>query len=208
MGKDNSRTKAELRYYLECDKIALKIPLNRKRPRPFFDCIWKYQRILRKVEYYSNKESVLCKAMLVFYKLRLKNLGIKLGFSIDPFVFGPGLSIAHYGCITVNPNARVGSNCRIHEGVTLGATNGESGAPIIGDNCFIGSGAKIIGQIEIGNDVAIGAGAVVVKSCEEDGVTLGGVPASIISHNNSSINLVNATTLYQSRLETKQNDKK
>lgn len=46
-------------------------------------------------------------------------MSAKLSISIKPNVFGPGLSIAHYGGIVVNPNAHIGSNCRIHEGLLL-----------------------------------------------------------------------------------------
>ena len=104
-------------------------------------------------------------------------------------MFGPGLSIAHYGTIVVSTAARVGKNCRLHEGVNIGATNGSSRAPQIGDNVFIGTGAKIIGDITIADDVAIGANAVVVKSIQEQGITVGGVPAKKISVNNSHSNL-------------------
>lgn len=89
----------------------------------------------------------------------------------------------------VNGNARVGKNCRIQESTTIGATNGSAKAPVVGNNCFIGSGARIIGDIVIADDVAIGANAAVVKSCTESGVTLGGVPAKVISHNGSHANL-------------------
>lgn len=44
----------------------------------------------------------------------------------------------------------------------------------IGNNCFIATGAKVIGDIHLGNDIAIGANAVVTKSFIEDGITLGG----------------------------------
>ena len=131
-----------------------------------------------------------------FYKYRLNQLGEKLTIKFEPNVFGPGLSIAHYGTIIINPNAHVGNNCRIHEGVTIGATNGSSNAPRIGDNCFIGSGAKIIGDITIGNNVAIGAGAVVVNDVG-DNVTIGGVPAKVISENDSSSNIIKATEKVQ-----------
>lgn len=61
------------------------------------------------------------------------------------------------------------------------------GTPVIGDNCFICTGAKILGAIHIGNNVIVGANAVVVKSINEDGVTIAGVPAKIISDKDSSI---------------------
>ncbi|SCP96230.1 Glycosyltransferase involved in cell wall bisynthesis [Anaerobium acetethylicum] len=152
--------------------------------------VTKWQKLYRKYEYYRN-----CKCTYIFYpyiyflKKRFESLSIKLGFSIPINVFGSGLSIAHYGTIVVNGNARVGKNCRIQEGVTIGATNGETAAPIFGDNVFIGSGAKIIGNIKIANDVCIGAGSVVVKDILEEGITVAGVPAKKISNKNSHSNL-------------------
>lgn len=186
------KSKDDLKYYLKCDKVALKIN-NKKRFPSIFDSIWKYEIILRKCEYHKNTNH---KFLYYFYKCRLNRLGEKLTLKFEPNVFGPGLSIAHYGTIIVNPNAKVGANCRIHEGVTIGATNGSSNAPKIGDNCFIGSGAKIIGDIIIGNNVAIGAGAVVVNNVG-DNVTIGGVPAKVISKNDSSSNIIKATEKVQ-----------
>lgn len=184
------KSKEDLKYYLKCDKIALKIN-NKKRFPLFFDSIWKYEIILRKCEYHKNTNH---KLLYYFYKYRLNRLGERLTLKFEPNVFGPGLSIAHYGTIVINPNAKVGDNCRIHEGVTIGTTNGSTMAPKIGNNCFIGTGAKIIGDIVIGNNVAIGAGAVVV--CDvKDNVTVGGVPAKIISNNNSSSNIIKATEM-------------
>jgi serine O-acetyltransferase len=186
------KNKAELMYYMKCDKIALKIPEKRSRPRPLIDVIWKYEILLRKTEYYQNKNMKLAKN---YYKSRLNRLSNKIGVFIPCNVFGPGLSIAHATAIVVNQNAKVGANCRIHEGVTIGANGGEAAAPRIGDNCFIGSGAKIIGSIVLGNNIAVGAGAVVVKDVKEDGVSVGGVPAKVLSHNGSNGNLVKATEL-------------
>ena len=113
-----------------------------------------------------------------------------LGISIPINVFDLGLSIVHYGTIVVSQGATVGANCRIREGVTIGATNGSAKAATIGDNVFIGSGAKIIGEVSISSNVAIAANAVVVRDviCE-NGCTVGGVPAKIISNNNSSSNI-------------------
>ena len=115
---------------------------------------------------------------------------MKLGFSIPINVFGPGLAIVHYGTIVVSAGSRIGKNCRIHEGVTIGATNGSSKAAVIGDNVFIGTGAKIIGELRISSNVAIAANAVVVSDViSENGCTVGGIPAKVISQNNSSSNI-------------------
>lgn len=201
MGYEAIQSREDYIRFLECDKIALRVPRNRKWPRPFLDDVWRYQILLRKLEYRLKRHGLINRIFAGFTKLRFKRLGVRLGFTVDPYVFGPGLSIAHYGSLTVNPNAKVGSNCRIHEGVTIGATNGSDKAPIIGDNCFIGSGAKVIGDIIIGDNVAIGSGAVVVNSYADSNITLGGVPAKIISHNGSDSNIVKATVLYSQRKE-------
>ena len=145
---------------------------------------------MRKAEYYKNcSKTFLGKiyskwVQFLYYKKR-----IKFGFSIPLNVFGPGLSIAHIGTIVVNGNARIGKNCRIQECTTIGATNGSTLAPILGDNIFIGSGARIIGNIKIANNIAIGANAMVNKSFEDDGITIAGVPAKKISDRNSHSNL-------------------
>ena len=184
------KTRRELKYYLEQDAIALRCEA-RKRPKLFGDEVWKFQILLRKTEYYNNMKTsrpyLLCHYL--WYRFLFHKQSVKLGFSIPLNVFGPGLSIAHYGTIVVNSAAKVGKNCRLQEGVNIGATNSSNLAPQIGDNVFIGTGAKIIGDISIANDVAIGANAVVVKSITESGVTYGGVPAKKISSNNSHSNL-------------------
>ena len=68
--------------------------------------------------------------------------------------------------------------------------------PVIGDNVYIGPGAKLVGGGYIADDVVIGANAVVVGSIEEKGVTVGGIPAKKISNNNSSTHLLKATDLF------------
>lgn len=101
-----------------------------------------------------------------------------MGFSISPNVFGPGLSIAHHGTITVNGGASVGANCRIHPSTSIGTARGfDAAAPSIGDNAYIAPGARLFGPIVLGHNVTIGANAVVHRSWEGDGITLVGIPA-------------------------------
>ena len=178
------KSKEDLKEFLNYDKKALGI--SRNKPKFFGDEIWKFQILLRKCEYYKNTNK---KLRYYFSKFRFNKKSLKLGFSIPLNVFNSGLSIAHYGTIVVNSNAKIGENCRIQECVTIGSTNGSNKAPILGNNVFIGSGARIIGDIEIGNNIAIGAGAVVVNSFKEDGITIAGVPAKKISNNDSKSNL-------------------
>ena len=184
------QTKADYRRYLERDAIAL--GCKRKRPKLVGDEVWKFQRILRKKEYhatFSKGKKLLFLLPILLNRSAFRRMSVRLGFSIPPGVFEEGLSIAHYGTIVVTSKAKVGKNCRIQEGVTIGKTNGSQKGPVLGDNVYLGSGAKIIGDVIIADDVAIGANAVVVKSITEPGTTWGGVPARKISDNNSHANL-------------------
>src|SRR5205809_7268601 len=74
--------------------------------------------------------------------------------------FGPGLVLIHATGTVINGRVRGGANVHIEHQVTIGAERRSS--PIIGDNVFIGAGAKIIGAVTVGNDARIGANAVVV----------------------------------------------
>lgn len=126
---------------------------------------------------------------------------VRLGFSIPPNTFGPGLAIVHYGPIVVNGNARIGANCRTHVCVTIGGGGGLVDpqavcglAPVLGDNVYIGSGAKIFGPIRIADHCAIGANAVVNSSFEKPGCSIAGVPARVISDKGSEGMILDAPT--------------
>lgn len=184
-------SKTDYFEYLLADKIALGMA-NFKRPRLRIHVIWKFQILLRKCEYYQNcKNSFFSKLILKILKFRLLSKEQKLGFSIPLNVFGKGLSIAHIGSIVINSNCVIGAYCRIHEGVTIGVSgecywkDQKGKAPKIGNHVFIGTGAKIIGNISISDDVAIGANSVVIDDIEESGTTWAGIPAKKISNNNS-----------------------
>ena len=107
-------------------------------------------------------------------------LGIKLGFTIPCNCFGAGLNIHHYGCIVVNSHAKIGENCNIQQGVNIGKNYSAENVPTIGNNVYIGPGAKLFGKINIANGCVIGANAVVTKSCNEENMVLVGVPAKIV----------------------------
>ena len=90
--------------------------------------------------------------------------------------FGPGLVIFHSNGITINSEVRAGKNLTLQHEVTLGHNEG---SPVLGDNVFVGAGAKVIGPVRIGNDVRIGANAVVTRDLP-DGATAVGVPARVV----------------------------
>jgi serine O-acetyltransferase len=101
-------------------------------------------------------------------------------------VVGRGLYIGHFGTIIVSPMVRIGSNCNLSQGVTVGfGGRGEKGGyPIIGNRVYIATNAVIIGKITIGDDAVIGAGAVVTRSVPPRAVIVGN-PARISSFSGS-----------------------
>lgn len=177
----NIRNKSDYQAFLKADLEALGIESTLKN-RLTHD-IWQFQKMLRKVEYLMNcKDSKLFKVYTLFMRLKLRKKGRKLGFSIPPNVCGSGLSLAHAGTIVINSNASIGKNCRIHVCVNIGADISDgTKAPILGDNCYIGPGAKLFGGIKLGDNVGVGANAVVNKSIESN-VTVAGAPARIIKN--------------------------
>lgn len=103
------------------------------------------------------------------------------GVAIRPGTeIGPGLYIGHAGLVMVNEEVKAGKNLSIGTGVLIGTRGGGSlGAPVIGDDVYIGVGAKILGKITIGNNVRIGANSTVVSNVPSN-VTMFGVPAKIV----------------------------
>lgn len=86
---------------------------------------------------------------------------------------GKGFRIHHFGGIILHPAARIGENCTMYHGVTIGDKGGYGGAARIGDNVLIGAGAKIIGEVTIGDNVKIGANAVVTTDVPAGSVVYG-----------------------------------
>ena len=133
--------------------------------------IMAFQRKLRRTEYIVNcfRQSAWA-PVRAFARYRLRGAGMKLGFTIPVNVFGPGLSIAHWGTIVVNPDCRVGARCRVHPGVCLGWWDGK--VPMLGDDCYLGPGAKVFGDVVLGDRTKVGANAVVSRSYPEGGSVL------------------------------------
>ena len=140
----------------------------------------RFQLRLRRLEYLANCRPwrFLSRAIL---ELLNHNLAVRLGVTIPKNVFGPGLCLVHRGTVVVSPLAHVGANCRIHPSSSIGDYNG---APTIGDNVYIGPGAKLYGPIVIGSNVAVAANAVVNTSVPDD-CTVGGIPAHLLSNTGS-----------------------
>jgi serine O-acetyltransferase len=148
----------------------------------------KYSFWMRTCKYLSTgtkiQKYILFKIAFFFLKKYQYKFGISIPYQTE---IGPGFYIGHFGCIVVHKDVKIGMNCNISQGVTLGVTNrgSKKGCPIIGDNVYIAPGAKVIGNIKIGNKVAIGANCVVTKDIPDHSVVVG-VPGRIISFDGST----------------------
>jgi serine O-acetyltransferase len=117
-------------------------------------------------------------------RLNLHRYKVKYGIEIyETTQVGSGPFIGHFGGIFVNVDAVIGRNCNLSQGVTLGlAVRGKrKGVPTIGDNVYVGPGAKIIGNVKIGNNACIGANCVVTQDVPDHAV-VAGVPGRILSY--------------------------
>lgn len=143
---------------------------------------------LRIGSYLKTKKGILFKLLyilvLIIHKHNQYLTGIQLGLGSS---IKGGLTFNHFSCIVINGNAKIGKNCTIYQGVTIGGMKGpKGGIPVIGDNVVIFAGAKVIGNVKVGNNVVIGAGAVVINDIPDNSI-VAGVPAKIISENGPEV---------------------
>lgn len=185
------QSKDDLRLYLQQDGRNYQLVISSKcfwhqaHSNPISDqwYIWKYIRVLRFCEYHLNSQGLWHKLMAKLWLLRLRKVSRITGFQIPPNTVESGLTIWHWGPIIVNPAVKIGKNCTLNPMVVIGHKVPGEAAPQIGDNVFIGGGAKVIGAIHVGNYVTIAPNAVVIKDVA-DNCIVGGVPCKVIGYNN------------------------
>jgi serine O-acetyltransferase len=97
---------------------------------------------------------------------------------------GPGLYIGHYGGITVSSIAVIGRDCNLSQNITIGVSGAgpKRGAPTLGDNVYVAPGARLVGKITIGNNVKIGANAVIHKDLPDNAIAVLDPGFKIISY--------------------------
>lgn len=180
------KTKKELEFYIMADRIMA--GRNKKQTIKEFilglfttqNLIIDYLKYMRKKSYYNHSKSkyfLINKMKALYAGYMFQKLGTKLGFSIGEDVFGYGLVIPHYGTIVVNGGVRVGNYSVLHTCTCIGGAN-----KIIGNALYLSSGAQIMGNITLGDNVSIAANSLVNKSFE-DNILLTGSPASIKRNN-------------------------
>lgn len=131
---------------------------------PFFQMAWRKAQVS---SFYPIKLFWL--VMLRFFR-RIRMVELPAGLQA-----GGGLLFGHSYCITINPDAKIGSHVNIHKGVTIGIENRgrRQGVPIIGDQVWIGVNATVVGKIKIGNDVLIAPNAFVNCDVPDHSIVFG-----------------------------------
>ena len=167
-------TRDELRRYLFVEGNIYKHPFWGYLVQKESNMKYLFLRNLRKAEYYYNTGNRL---LYNFYMTINQPLRYKLGFQIPINTVGCGVNIIHFGWLIINYKSQIGENCVLYPGVVLGGK--ENGVPVIGNNCFLGLGAKILGGVKIGDNSVIAPNAVVTHSFPNDSV-IGGIPAKNI----------------------------
>lgn len=167
-------SRADYRHYLQRDAAAHGLSRVRRRDllvRPTLS----FQRRLRRAEWATACwTGPLGRAAAAALRLQVLRHGTRLGLTVPLGVTGPGLCLAHVGTVVISRKARLGDDVRVHVDVNLGESRGA--APTVGDGCYLGPGAKLVGGITLGDRCVVGAGAVVTRSFEA-GAVLAGVPA-------------------------------
>jgi serine O-acetyltransferase len=185
MTENQIQSREDLKAYIAADLASIGKPLSLRTW--VMDPTLRLTIVMRLLEYLLNtgKPALL----RLFVLLWFRRLQVKLGFSLGPNIFGPGVAIVHHGLLIIDPTTRIGRNCRIHQGVHIGGAavfvdpaRAAEHSPRLGNNVYIGPGAKIYGPIRIGSNCSIGANAVVTKDFEGDGLLIAGVPARVISN--------------------------
>ena len=169
------KSKKELHFCLMADHMMNRGSFKRSVSQKLLEFIrpdltMKFLRCMRKLSYYKHKGNPLW----MLYHLKYQRLGIRLGYSIGPDVFGYGLVLPHYGTIVVGPKNSIGNYAVMHVCSLITSTNKQ-----IGDNLFVSTGAKITSGLELGNNVTIAANSVITKSFCTNNVLLVGMPAAI-----------------------------
>jgi serine O-acetyltransferase len=140
-------------------------------------------------QYLHHEASLPVRLLLELpYRIAEKWISHTVGIHLNPDnVIGPGLYIGHYGGIWISPLAKLGANCSISQGVTigLGGNRDRSRGPELGDRVWVGPNAVITGKVRIGNGAVIGANSLVACNLPENAVAVG-VPARVISYTGSA----------------------
>ena len=139
---------------------------------------WQFNSRMADYFIWKAKQTRFARIPQWYFILRRNTLGNRIGIEINTMLIDECFLLYHISGSVINGSTKIGKNCHLHGNNCLGNAGPHNLAcPELGDNIRIGVGAKIIGGVKIANNITIAAGAVVVNSFEEEGITIGGVPA-------------------------------
>ena len=184
--RDMIRTEQNLRECLqkECGQIhnlfgfvatCTKMFIHGNEQLPAYEVLY----TLRRYEFYLNQEKlgVVGRIKKFFWHFLFRNRQLKHSIFIEPNCVGEGTTLMHPGFRKIPKFVRIGMNSTILPMVLIGKRKpGMDELTVIGDNCYISTGVTILSPVRIGDNVVIGAGAVVTKDIP-DNTVVAGVPA-------------------------------
>ena len=172
------QNRQELKEYIRADKEAngishylLKLIYGNDNARVF-----RYLKCLRHFEYALNNNYLI----KMWYRLRVRRLGLRYNILIFPNTVGKGLYIPHLqgGGIIINCHS-MGDNCIVGPGVVIGNKGPQENVPTIGDRVEFTTGCKVVGKVKIGDDSIVAPNSVVIADVPRNAI-VSGVPAKII----------------------------
>jgi serine O-acetyltransferase len=183
--------------------------------------IWKNDPAARGLEFilYACLHAMVIHRLIShpLYKIHLRFLA-RLFSQISRFLTGieihpgatidGGLFIDHGMGVVIGETSNIGKNCVIFHGVTIGGTgkHRDKRHPTIGDNCFIGTHATLLGPITIGDNVLIGAETVIINRDVPSGCTVVGAPGKIVKIGKKKLRTPKHLPLSQYRRDEKSNE--
>lgn len=185
-------TKDDLKEYIKADSKRFGFddtPMHRIRqllvdPMHWQLPNWLLIKELRYSEYYFNnrKKSLFNYIMFIYHIHKLQKLSLKTGIQVPLNVIGKGFAIWHYGSVVLGA-AKIGEGFRCGTNTLIGKKTSNGASPIIGNNVYLCTGATIIGEVVIGDNVIIAPNSVVTSNVPSN-CLVGGTPAKIIKHYN------------------------
>lgn len=153
---------------------------SRETPRGFWDPGRKLLKSIRDYEKVAGRSGVFAgvRRRLIVLRHRFWSVVSGCDMPLGSDIAG-GLLLPHPNGIVIHPGAKIGPNCLLMHQTTLGMIKGAAHPPILGGHVDVGAGAKILGAVTIGDNVRIGANAVVIDDVPS-GCAAGGVPAKVI----------------------------
>ena len=182
------QSREDLRYYLRADLCRYGGGVSRKAFRQTYRFVPGFRfTVWLRLTMFLAVQPVFTRPLYRLCMRHFRRLRIRYGFDIESGTqIGPGLHLSHWGGVVVHPAVVIGENCNLSQQITIGIDSKEGGAaPVLGDRVYVGPGSRVFGGVTVGSDSALGANCVVNRDVPA-GVTVGGVPAKVISQDGSA----------------------